>query len=61
VTRHRLDPISLVAGIAFAGVGALLIGDQGDLVERLRWGWPLLLTAIALAMLASAGLERQKK
>jgi hypothetical protein len=61
MTRHHFDPVSLVAGITFAGAGALLIGDQGDLVERLRWGWPLLLTAVALVMLASVVLERQKR
>jgi hypothetical protein len=56
--RHRLDVVSLVAGVTFTGLGALLIGDQVDLVVRLRWGWPVLLIAVAAVMLASVGVNR---
>jgi hypothetical protein len=59
VRRHSLDAVSLATGTAFAGLGALLIGNQVDLVVRLRWGWPLLFIAIAVVMLASVGLERR--
>jgi hypothetical protein len=57
--RHPLDAVSLATGTAFAGLGALLIGNQVDLVVRLRWGWPLLFIAVAVVMLASVGLERR--
>lgn len=55
---HATDPVSLVAGLAFAFAGGLLLADRIDLAVRLRWIWPVLLIAVALAMLASLGARR---
>jgi hypothetical protein len=55
--RHNLDSLSLVAGMIFALLGgAFLIPDEPFGVPRallngVRWGWPLLLIAIGVAIL----------
>ncbi|MEO8898183.1 MAG: hypothetical protein ABI352_01730 [Candidatus Dormibacter sp.] len=51
--RHPTDPISLVAGIVFAVIGALLLADRLDVVAHARWVAPLLLIVIAIVMLVS--------
>lgn len=53
---HRLDPISLIAGLVFAGIGAtylfgLNIATQWGLMAR---AWPLLLIAAGVVVLLSA-------
>jgi amino acid permease len=52
--RHPADPISLVAGIVFAVVGALMLADRLDLLAQARWVVPLLVIAFAIAMLVTA-------
>lgn len=40
-TRHELDPISLVAGLVFAGAGlSFLLGGDAFLDLDWRWVWP---------------------
>jgi uncharacterized membrane protein YfcA len=59
--RHPTDPISLVAGIVFAVVGALLLADRLPVVTQARWVAPLLLIVIAIAMLLSVSPRRRGK
>jgi hypothetical protein len=49
--RHELDPISLLFGLAFTGLGLLFLADRADVAYRLRWVWPVLLLAVGLAIL----------
>jgi hypothetical protein len=54
--RHRLDPVVLVFGVIFVGLGVLgMIGDFESL--DWRWVWPLPVIAIGLAFLGSALLH----
>ena len=50
--RHDLDAVSLVAGVAFTGLGLLALLEQGELL-RARWVFPLLLIAVGVAGLAA--------
>jgi hypothetical protein len=57
--RHELDPLSLVGGIAFAGLGILFLLDgAGSLTVQPRWVWPLLLIAIGIAGLVASRPKR---
>jgi len=58
VPRHDLDAISLVAGVAFAGLAAVVLLDQGAVLGA-RWLFPLLLIAMGVAGLA-ANLSRSR-
>jgi hypothetical protein len=49
--RHELDPVSLVFGFAFTGLGLLFLIGQADQALRLRWVWPLLLLALGAGIL----------
>jgi hypothetical protein len=49
--RHELDPISLVFGFAFAGLGLVFLIGEADQALRLRWVWPLLLLALGAGIL----------
>ena len=49
--RHELDPISLIFGFAFTGLGVLFLIGQADQALRLRWVWPILLLALGAAIL----------
>jgi hypothetical protein len=55
---HATDAVSLVAGLAFAFAGALLLADRVDLAVRLRWLGPVALIAAAVAMLAALAGRR---
>jgi cytochrome c-type biogenesis protein CcmH/NrfF len=57
--RHPTDPISLVAGVAFAVIGALLLADRLDLLAQARWVAPLLLIVIAIVILVSVSPRRR--
>ena len=58
--RHELDPISLVFGVAFTGLGLLLLTGRVDAAVRLRWIWPLLLLGLGVAILAGARPRRER-
>jgi hypothetical protein len=50
VTRHELDPVSLVAGMLFAGLGlSFLLGGTAFLSLDWQWVWPPLLIAVGVA------------
>ena len=55
--RRTHDLLSLVAGLLFTGLGiALLV--RGSLHLGVRWLWPVLLVALALALLPGVGGSR---
>jgi hypothetical protein len=55
MTRHDFDPLSLVAGVLFAGLGiASLAGSVDYLDVDLSWVWPLTIVALGLALLAGS-------
>jgi cell wall-active antibiotic response 4TMS protein YvqF len=61
VTRRNLDITSLVAGLAIAAFGTLLLLDRTDVLD-LRFGyfWPAL-TATVGAILLASGLSRGRR
>lgn len=56
--RHSTDPVSLVAGVTFAVLGALMLADRLDVLTQARWLAPLLLIVIAIVMLVSVSPRR---
>ncbi|HYA00883.1 MAG TPA: hypothetical protein VEK76_11110 [Candidatus Binatia bacterium] len=56
--RRRLDPVSLIFGLVFAGVGAFLVAGQENLLVQLRWAWPIALIALAVILLAWLAADR---
>lgn len=46
--RHDLDPLALVAGVAFIGLGLFALLEQGDLLGA-RWVFPVLLIVTGVA------------
>jgi cytochrome c-type biogenesis protein CcmH/NrfF len=56
--RHPADPVSLVAGVAFAVAGVLLLADRLDVLVQARWVLPLLLIVIAVVLLVSVTFRR---
>jgi hypothetical protein len=58
VPRHDLDALSLVAGVALAGLGLATLLSEGVGIEP-RWTWPvLLIVAGVIGLLASRGNGR---
>lgn len=56
---HRLDPLSLVGGLLFAGLGVLFLLDEAGTVNmHPRWVWPLVLIALGLAGLLASRPRR---
>jgi hypothetical protein len=56
--RGRIDPLSLVAGLALVVLGGVLLADaRGALDLRLAGAAPLVCAAVGAALLAS-GLSR---
>jgi hypothetical protein len=51
--RHPLDPMSLVFGLLFAGLGLAFLIARIDIANTsLRWVWPLPLLALGALMIA---------
>jgi hypothetical protein len=60
VKRHRLDPFSLIFGLTFMGMGAVLLDTDVDVADVAGAGWvPLPLVLLGLFLLA-VGLERAR-
>ena len=51
--RHDLDPVALVAGVAFAGLGLLALLERGELLGE-RWAFPVLLSVVGMAGLLAS-------
>ena len=58
--RHDLDPVSLVFGFAFTGLGLLFLIGQADQALRLRWVWPVLLLALGAGILLDVTRNRNR-
>ena len=56
--RRSPDPVSLICGLAFAGLGLTLFIGHGDLQVHARWVWPAVLIVLAIALLP--GLRPQR-
>jgi hypothetical protein len=51
--RHDIDPLSLVFGLLFAGLGLAFVIARVDITNTdLRWVWPLPLIALGGLMIA---------
>ncbi len=50
--RQALEPVSLMAGLAFVGIGLVFLLGDADLATRVRWTWPILLVSAGIAVLA---------
>jgi hypothetical protein len=56
--RHSLDPLSLIFGVLFAGLGLAFLLVRVDVTStNLRWIWPLPLLGLGALMIA-AGVRR---
>ena len=51
MNRHELDPVSLIFGFVFTGLGLLFLIGRADQALRLQWVWPLLLLALGAGIL----------
>ena len=52
---HDLDPLALIAGVAFGGAALVYLIDHGTGLSG-RWVWPVLLILIGVVgLLASRG------
>jgi len=61
MSRRRIDPVSLAAGLAVAALGTLLMVDQQDVIE-LGFGWLGAATAAVLGViLLVGGLEEARE
>lgn len=60
--RHSVDALSLVFGLLFTAVAAVGLTDQLTLtVIDVRWIGPVLLVAIGIALVVTAGRNRNGK
>jgi hypothetical protein len=51
--RHSIDPLSLVFGLLFAGLGLAFVIARVDITNTdLRWVWPLPLIVLGGLMIA---------
>lgn len=58
--QHGFDPVSLVAGLAVCGLGALLLLDQLDVITlRLGYVVPALLATVGVILLGSGLFGRR--
>src|SRR5262245_50784701 len=57
--RHDFDPIAMIAGVVFTGLGLVFLAGRIDAVGGFRWLWPSLLVFLGLAtLLATLGRGR---
>lgn len=49
--RRSPDPVSLITGLAFTGLGLTLLVGHGTLHMNPRWVWPGVLIVLAVALL----------
>ncbi|MEA2506297.1 MAG: hypothetical protein QOH48_915 [Actinomycetota bacterium] len=59
--RHPLDPLSLIFGVLFAGLGLAFLLTRVDITNaNLRWIWPLPLLGLGALMIA-VGVHRSSE
>lgn len=59
MARHRLDPVSLVAGLVCVVLGVLwFAGDGADFLARVAWVGPALLVAAGVVLVLGAQERR---
>lgn len=59
--RHPLDPLSLIFGVLFAGMGLAFLVTRLDITNaNLRWIWPLPLLGLGAFMIAF-GMHRSSE
>jgi hypothetical protein len=49
--RHDFDPIAMIAGVVFTGVGLVFLAGHLDALGGVRWLWPSLLVLLGLVTL----------
>lgn len=49
--RHDFDPIAMIAGVLFTGLGLVFLAGRLDALGGFRWLWPSLLVLLGLATL----------
>ena len=60
MNRHKMDSVSLIFGLLFAGIGLVLISDDVSLRNLdLRVVWPALLVLAGLAIFATTRKSKE--
>src|SRR6266516_2907268 len=49
--RHEFDPIAMIAGVVFTGLGLVFLAGRFDTLGGFHWLWPSLLVLLGLATL----------
>jgi len=49
--RHDFDPIAMIAGVIFTGLGLVFLAGRFDALGGFRWLWPSLLVLVGLVTL----------
>ncbi|SRR6266487_6175305 len=49
--RHDFDPIAMIAGVVFTGLGLVFLAGRFDALGGFHWLWPGLLVVLGLATL----------
>jgi hypothetical protein len=52
--RHPFDVLSATAGAAYVALAVSFLAAGSDVVDQLRWIWPVLLLGLGAAGLAAA-------
>lgn len=58
--RHPLDPFSLIFGLTFAGLGAVLLVTDADVGDVPGAAWLMLPLVLAGLFLLGVGVERTR-
>jgi hypothetical protein len=53
MSRRIPDPVGLIAGIAFTGIGLAFLVGEVELANRARWVWPIALFSVGAGILAA--------
>jgi hypothetical protein len=53
MSRRIPDPVGLITGIAFTGIGLAFLVGEVELASRARWVWPIVLFSLGAGILAA--------
>lgn len=59
MSRHRADALSLLAGLAFCGLGLAFLGGPDTVRLTAALSWPVVLVALALGLLTGVASRRR--